>query len=174
MMAMDALLVICPAEVDAAAESEWLPLESAVVSKDKVNGALVKALPELPPSTSNWTLVVLEETLATTLSVPETVAPEPGEVMDTVGAAEGTLICPLTRPPQPAQISARTPRGPSERSRHAISLRSGIFILIPRLTLRYVPAPSFCKSCAACETARDSQGMHEGEWRERLNPSFLA
>ena len=118
MMAIAALLVVCAAELLATADSEWLPLESAVVSSEKVNGALLKAPPKLPPSTSNWTLAVSEETLVTTLIVPETVAPELGDVMDTVGAAERPLICPLTRPPQPAQINARNPSGPSKRNRH--------------------------------------------------------
>jgi hypothetical protein len=119
MIAIAALLPVCAAELLATAESEWLPLESAVVSRDKLNGALVKAAPELPPSTSNWTLAVLEETLVTTLIVPDTVAPELGDVMVTVGAAERAPICPPTRPPQPVQINARTPSG---RNRHVIWL----------------------------------------------------
>jgi len=82
-----ALVVVCPAELLAAAESEWLPLERLVVFSDKVNGALVTAAPELLPSTLNCTFVVLEETLVKTETVPETVAPETGEVIAIVGAA---------------------------------------------------------------------------------------
>ena len=38
------------------------------------------------PSTLNCTLVVFAETFVVTATVPETVAPEAGEVMETVGA----------------------------------------------------------------------------------------
>jgi hypothetical protein len=72
----------------ATAEREWLPLESVVVLREKPNGAVVTAAPEFAPSTLNCTLVVLEETLVETATVPETVAPEAGEVIEMVGAEE--------------------------------------------------------------------------------------
>jgi hypothetical protein len=72
-------------------------LESAIVFKDKLNGALVRAAPELLPSTLNCTLVVLEETLVVTLIVPETVAPDPGEEIEIVG---GVLPVPEPELPQ--------------------------------------------------------------------------
>ena len=78
------------------AASEWLPLESAVVFRENPNGALVTAAPELLPSTVNCTLVVLEETLVDTATVPETVAPDAGEVIEIVG---GVLIGPGPEPP---------------------------------------------------------------------------
>jgi len=72
----------------ATAEREWLPLESAVVFRERLNGALVTAAPEFAPSTLNCTLVVLEETLVETATVPETVAPDVGEVIEMDGAEE--------------------------------------------------------------------------------------
>jgi hypothetical protein len=59
-----------------------------VVFREKENGAVVTAAPELAPSTLNCTLVVLEETLVETATVPETVAPDAGEVIEMVGAEE--------------------------------------------------------------------------------------
>jgi hypothetical protein len=61
---------------------------SVVEISEKLNGAPVTAAPELLPSTLNCTLVVLEETLVETVVVPETVAPESGEVIEIVGAEE--------------------------------------------------------------------------------------
>ena len=72
----------------ATAEREWLPLESVVVFREKPNGAVVTAAPEFAPSTLNCTLVALKETLVVTETVPETVAPDVGEVIETVGAEE--------------------------------------------------------------------------------------
>jgi hypothetical protein len=83
-----ALVAVWLAEFVATAAREWLPLESAVVFKEKPNGALVTAAPELAPSTLNCTLVVLEETLVETATVPETVAPDAGEVIEMNRAEE--------------------------------------------------------------------------------------
>jgi hypothetical protein len=83
-----ALVAVWPAELEATAAREWLPLVSAAVFREKPNGALVTAAPELAPSTLNCTLVVLEETLVETATVPETVAPDAGEVIEIVGAEE--------------------------------------------------------------------------------------
>jgi hypothetical protein len=63
-------------------------VESVVVFRDKLNGEPVTAAPELLPSTLNCTFVVLEETLVKTETVPETVAPGSGEVIEIVGALE--------------------------------------------------------------------------------------
>ena len=88
MMAIAELVAVCAAELLAVAVSEWLPLDSVFVFRDRRNGALVTAAPELVPSTMNCTLVVLEETLVVTETVPETVAPDAGEVIEMVGAEE--------------------------------------------------------------------------------------
>jgi hypothetical protein len=53
-----------------------------------VNGALVTAAPILLPSNLNCTLVVLEEALAVIGTIPETVAPVAGEVIEMLGAPE--------------------------------------------------------------------------------------
>jgi hypothetical protein len=83
-----ALVVVCPAELLATAESEWVPLESVVVFREKLKGGLVTGAPESLPSNLNCTLVVLAETLVETVVVPETVAPESGEVIEIAGSAE--------------------------------------------------------------------------------------
>ncbi len=83
-----ALVVVCPPALLATAVSEWLTLESVAVFSERIKGALVTAAPVLLPSTLNCTLVVFEETLAETVMVPETVAPESGDVIEIVGAAE--------------------------------------------------------------------------------------
>ena len=59
-----------------------------VVSSEKSSGALDTAAPVLFPSTLNCTLVVLGETLVMIGTVPETVAPAAGEVIEMVGAPE--------------------------------------------------------------------------------------
>ena len=50
-------------------------------------GDAVTAEPTLPPSTVNWTLATatLSDAFADSVTVPETVAPLAGAVMDTVG-----------------------------------------------------------------------------------------
>ena len=88
-----ALVADCAAALLATAVSEWVPLESVAVFSERLKGALVTAAPELLPSTLNCTLVVFAETLVATLMAPETVAPEAGDVMDTVG---GVVVVFLT------------------------------------------------------------------------------
>ena len=48
-----ALVAVWPAELEATAAREWLPLVSVVVLREKLNGAAVTAAPELAPSTMN-------------------------------------------------------------------------------------------------------------------------
>jgi len=81
-----ALVVERPLDVLATAASEWLPLVSVVVFREKLNGAVVTVDPELLPSTMNWTSLVLEDTLVVIGTVPERVAPGAGEVIETLGA----------------------------------------------------------------------------------------
>lgn len=57
-----------------------------VVLSEKLTGALVIALPVLLPSTWNCTLVVSADTFVETVIVPETVAPDAGEVIEMVGS----------------------------------------------------------------------------------------
>ena len=74
---------------------------------EKLNGALVTAAPTLLPSTLNCTLVVFADTFVVIVIVPETVAPETGEVTETVGAellTWGAAVPPV----QPAQSSPNT------------------------------------------------------------------
>ncbi len=46
---------------------------------------MVTAVPELLPSTLNCTLAVFADTFVETVMVPETLAPDAGDVIDTVG-----------------------------------------------------------------------------------------
>ena len=61
-------------------------MASAVVFSESLNGAAVTAAPEFVPSTLNCTLVVFDDTVVVTVTVPDTVAPDAGELMDMVGA----------------------------------------------------------------------------------------
>ena len=61
-------------------------MESVVVFRAKLKGAVVTAAPELAPSTLNCTLVVLAETLVATVVVPRMVVPETGDVIAMDGA----------------------------------------------------------------------------------------
>src|SRR6266851_1340670 len=69
------------------------PLVAVLVFQAIEYGAVVTAAPALTPSSRNWTPAtpVLSEALAVTLIVPETLAPEAGEVMLTVGAVASKL-----------------------------------------------------------------------------------
>ncbi len=78
-----AVLVACPEASLATAVSEWLPLVSVVVFSEWLNGAAVTAAPEFVPSTLNCTLVVFDDTVVVTVTVPDTVAPEAGVSMET-------------------------------------------------------------------------------------------
>src|SRR5579864_2997826 len=82
-----ALVAVCAAALLATAVSEWVPLESVAVFSERLKGAAVTAAPELLPSTLNCTLTVFAETFVVTVTVPETVAPEAGDVIETVGGA---------------------------------------------------------------------------------------
>jgi hypothetical protein len=85
-----AALVVCPEASLATAVSEWLPLASAVVFSVWLNGAAVTAAPEFVPSTLNCTLVVFDDTVVVTITVPDTVAPGAGVSMETwTGALPG-------------------------------------------------------------------------------------
>ena len=57
---------------------------------------MVTAAPVLLPSTMNCTLVVFADTFVEMEMVPETVAPEAGEVMETVGGTGGAVLLTLT------------------------------------------------------------------------------
>ena len=57
---------------------------------DVLKGKVVSGSPTLAPSTLNWTEVAFVEALAATVIVPDTVVPETGEVIDTVGGGGGT------------------------------------------------------------------------------------
>ena len=78
-------------------------MESVVVFSEKLKGALVSAAPVLLPSILNCTLVVLADTFVKTLIVPETVAPDAGDVIETDGGEEVWGGVALVEPTHPAQ-----------------------------------------------------------------------
>ena len=59
-----------------------------MVFREKLKGAWVTAATRIIAVHLNCTLVVLAETLVVTVVVPETVAPESGEVIEIAGSAE--------------------------------------------------------------------------------------
>src|SRR5207249_1444311 len=76
-----------PAASRATALRVWLPLAALVVFHDTEYGAAVTSAPRLAPSSLNCTPATptLSLALAVTGTVPETVAPAAGEVIDTEG-----------------------------------------------------------------------------------------
>lgn len=104
-----ALLAVCEAELLATALNVWLPLVSLVVSNAIVKGALLIAAPEFAPSTWNCTRVVFDDALAVTETLPETVAPDSGAVMLTVGGVGGGGSVFVPEPLRPLQpVETRT------------------------------------------------------------------
>src|SRR4029077_1585009 len=76
-----------PAASRAMADRVWLPLLAPVVFHDTEYGAVVSSAPRLTPSSLNCTPATptLSLALAFTDVVPETVAPDAGAVIETVG-----------------------------------------------------------------------------------------
>jgi hypothetical protein len=99
------------------------------VLSEKLNGAFVTAPPAPLPSTLNCTLVVFADTFVVIVMVPETVAPEVGELMETVGA-ELLTWGPAVPLAQPAQIS------PSTRNEHNDCTTLGWAVDVPMSSVR--------------------------------------
>jgi hypothetical protein len=80
-------VVELPAASRALAVRECEPLVAVVVFHEVEYGEVVSSAPSAVPSTKNWTPATptLSEAEALTVVVPETVAPDDGEVMLTVG-----------------------------------------------------------------------------------------
>jgi len=80
-------VVWLPAASRAMAVSVCEPLLAVVVSQEIEYGAFASSAPLLTPSNRNWTPATprLSDAVAVTVIVPETVAPEAGDVMLTVG-----------------------------------------------------------------------------------------
>lgn len=87
-----ALVAVCPPALLATTASEWLPLESVFVFTEKLKGVVVTAEPEFLPSTWSCTFVVFAETVVETVTVPETFAPDTGEVIETDGGVVTALL----------------------------------------------------------------------------------
>jgi len=84
----DAEVVWLPAASRATAVSVWLPFVTDVVFQETENGAEVFSAPKFVPSSLNWTPTTptLSEAVAkTVIELPETVLPDAGAVIDTVG-----------------------------------------------------------------------------------------
>jgi hypothetical protein len=98
-------LVVLLLEVSlATAVSVCFPFARVVVFRDCEYGVAVCSEPKSTPSSRNCTLAmpILLEALAVTVTVLETVAPDAGEVMDTVGG--GVVLVLLTVMDMPALV----------------------------------------------------------------------
>jgi hypothetical protein len=87
-------VVAFPAASRARAVNEWEPGLAAVVFHETEYGAVVSSAPRLAPSSMTWTPATpaLSEAVAVTLIVPETVAPDVGDVMLTVGGVVSETV----------------------------------------------------------------------------------
>jgi len=103
------LVVVCAAELLATTVIECLPLGIVAVLRERLNGAVVTAVPASSPSSCSWTLVVLEETMVEMVMVPETIALEAGEVIDTAGGDDGAKVV-LFAPVEPVHPAQRSDR----------------------------------------------------------------
>ena len=108
-----ALVALFPELSTATAVRLCLPFAKVVVFNDCEYGATVTTAPTLEPSTWNCTLATptLSDAVAVTVIVPETVAPETGELIATVGGAvaDGWLLeLELITPLHPELIRAKT------------------------------------------------------------------
>jgi hypothetical protein len=108
-----ALVALFPEVSVATAVKLCWPLVSVVVFKDCEYGAAVTAAPRTKPSTWNCTLATatLSAAVAVIVIVPETVAPEAGEVIETVGGVVSGWVLDwlleLTVPEHPEWIRAK-------------------------------------------------------------------
>src|SRR3989475_7025235 len=82
-----AAVAVLPAASRATAVRVCAPLLAVVVVQERVYGAVVSSAPRLAPSSLNCTPATptLSVALAETVTVPATVAPAAGAVIDTVG-----------------------------------------------------------------------------------------
>ena len=80
-------VAVLPAASRATAVRVWAPLATVVVSHANEYGALVRSAPRFPPSSWNWTPTTptLSAAVADVVTVPVTVVPEIGAVIDAVG-----------------------------------------------------------------------------------------
>ena len=88
------LVAELPAESLTLAEREWVPLERELELRLMDQEVVPEALRKAPPSMESCTELIVKPSEATpeTETVPETVAPLAGLLMDTVGAAGVTTL----------------------------------------------------------------------------------
>src|SRR5207244_10696398 len=108
-------VVRLPAASRAMAVSVWAPLAAVVVVQDTEYGAAVTSAPRLAPSSLNCTppTPTLSAAVAVTETVPATVLPAIGAVMETVGGVVSVVAVTLTAAEVarlPAASEARAPR----------------------------------------------------------------
>jgi hypothetical protein len=133
-----ALVAETPAVSFAIAVSVCAPLLALVVSQDVAYGAVVLSAPRFAPSSWNCTLATptLSDAFAVTLTVPETVAPVAGAVIDTVGVGAGggggglVVLLPLTKPAHPAKLKLE------------IAISSSLQTCDVRLPVNFVDSPA--------------------------------
>src|SRR5688500_2490809 len=141
-------VVRLPAASRATAVSVCEPLVTVVVFHGAEYGAAVSSVPALP-STKNWTptTAVSSAAVAVTVTVPDTVAPEAGELMLTVGAAaskrtllsvlvDAVLLLPAASCAAPAPIVAVTV------PLVVMPLTATVYVLGPPLTVAVLVPPA--------------------------------
>jgi hypothetical protein len=120
-----ALAVLFPAVSVATAVRLCWPFANVVVFNDCEYGAVLTAAPRFVPSIWNCTLATatLSEAVAAMVIVPETVAPEAGEVIDTVGGVVSPPG-PLFEPTTPAHPVLNTSKPKTQKNRSACEART--------------------------------------------------
>src|SRR5207245_4055284 len=97
-----AAVAVLAAASRATAVRVWVALVAVVVFHERAYGAVVISAPRLAPSSLNWTPTTptLSEAVAETVTVPETVEPAAGAVMETVGTvvSGGARVVTVTSP----------------------------------------------------------------------------
>src|SRR6267143_4428832 len=90
-----AAVAVRPAESRARAESVCAPLLLVAVFQETVYGPTVTSAPSVAPSSRNCTpaTVPSSEADAVTVTVPDTVVPEAGTVIETVGGIVSGAVC---------------------------------------------------------------------------------
>jgi hypothetical protein len=104
------------------------------VFNDCEYGAALTAAPRFVPSTWNCTLATatLSAAVAATVIVPETVAPEPGAVIDTVGGVVSPPVLVLLEPTTPAHPVLNTSKPKIPKNKIVCDARTACAPLVVR------------------------------------------
>jgi hypothetical protein len=120
------LVVLFPEVSVAIAVRLCWPFANVVVFNDCEYGAALTAAPRFVPSTWNCTLATptLSLAFAETVTVPVTVAPLAGEVIDTVGGIASPPVLGLFEPTTPAHPVLNTSKPKTQKNKSACEARN--------------------------------------------------